>query len=185
MKILIQRVKQASVEVISDYPVGDMTPCPATVEELSPAPFSGSDNRNEVSSAKPISDCQIVGKIDQGLLVFLGVHENDTKENIDYLVRKLLSLRIFEHANQKMNLSVQDIKGSILVVSQFTLYADCKRGNRPDFIQAAKPDKANALYSSFVEKLRLSGVTIETGVFGANMQVNIINDGPVTFMIET
>ena len=156
MKILIQRVKQASVEVISDCQI-----------------------------IESISDCHIVGKIDQGLLVFLGVHESDSEENIDYLVRKLLSLRIFEDDNQKMNLSVQDIKGSILVVSQFTLYADCKRGNRPDFIQAAKPDKANALYSSFVEKLKLSGVIIETGVFGANMQVNIINDGPVTLMIET
>jgi len=144
MKILIQRVKQASVEV----------------------------------------DNQITGQIEQGLLVFLGVHENDTEENIDYLIRKLINLRIFDDDNGKMNLSVQDIKGSILVVSQFTLYADCRRGNRPDFMQAAKPEKANALYSMFVDKLRSVGIPTETGVFAAYMQVNIINDGPVTIQIE-
>ena len=144
LKILIQRVKQASV----------------TVDEM------------------------ITGQIARGLLVFLGVHEDDTEANIDYLIRKLVNLRIFEDENGKMNLSVQDVKGSILVVSQFTLYADCRRGNRPDFIQAAKPEKANALYTLFVDKLKSIGIPTETGVFGAYMQVNIVNDGPVTIQIE-
>jgi len=144
MKILIQRVKQASVTV----------------------------------------DDRITGQIESGLLVFLGVHEDDTEANIDYLLRKLVNLRIFEDENGKMNLSVQDVKGSILVVSQFTLYADCRRGNRPDFIQVAKPEKANALYSLFIDKLKGIGIHTETGLFAAYMQVNIVNDGPVTIQIE-
>lgn len=120
----------------------------------------------------------------EGLLVFLGVTHTDNKETADYLVKKLLNLRIFKDENEKMNFSIKDIKGKLLIVSQFTLYANTKEGNRPSFIEAAKPEYANELYEYFVMKCRENGVNTETGEFGANMKIELINDGPVTVMLE-
>ena len=127
---------------------------------------------------------ELYSKIDKGLLVFLGVEKEDTVENCEKLSQKVLKLRIFEDENDKMNLSVNDVKGEILVVSQFTLCGDCKKGTRPSFDKAAHPDIAVKLYKDFVEKMRSSGLKTETGKFRAMMDVELINDGPVTFMVE-
>ena len=127
---------------------------------------------------------ELYSKIDKGLLVFLGVQKEDTVENCEKLSQKVLNLRIFEDENDKMNLSVNDVKGEILVVSQFTLCGDCKKGTRPSFDKAAHPDIAVKLYEDFVEKMRSSGLKTETGKFRAMMDVELINDGPVTFMVE-
>ena len=128
---------------------------------------------------------EIIGKIDNGFLVFLGITHTDTEENADYLVQKLINLRVFEDENEKMNLSIQDIKGELLIISQFTLYADTKRsGNRPSFTDAAKPEQANKLYEYFIEKCKEKGIYIQTGEFGADMKVELLNDGPVTIMLE-
>lgn len=123
-------------------------------------------------------------KIDKGLLVFLGVEKGDTVENCEKLSQKVLNLRIFEDENDKMNLSVNDVKGEILVVSQFTLCGDCKKGTRPSFDKAAHPDIAVKLYEDFVGEIRASGLKTETGKFRAMMDVELVNDGPVTFMVE-
>ena len=127
---------------------------------------------------------ELYSKIGKGLLVFLGVVKEDTVENCEKLSQKVLNLRIFEDENDKMNLSVNDVKGEILVVSQFTLCGDCKKGTRPSFDKAAHPDIAVKLYEDFVEKIRASGLKTETGKFRAMMDVELINDGPVTFMVE-
>ena len=128
---------------------------------------------------------EIIGKIDNGFLVFLGITHTDTEENADYLVQKLINLRVFEDENEKMNLSIQDIKGELLIISQFTLYADTKRsGNRPSFTDAAKPEQANKLYEYFIEKCKEKGIYIQTGEFGADMKVELLNDGPVTLILE-
>lgn len=127
---------------------------------------------------------EMYSKIGKGLLVFLGVEKDDTVENCEKLSQKVLNLRIFEDENDKMNLSVNDVKGEILVVSQFTLCGDCKKGTRPSFDKAAHPDIAVKLYEDFVEKIRASGLKTETGKFRAMMDVELINDGPVTFMVE-
>ena len=118
------------------------------------------------------------------ILIFLGVEKSDEIENADKLAQKVLNLRIFEDENDKMNLSVSDVNGEILVVSQFTLCGDCKKGTRPSFDNAAKPDKAVKLYEDFVNFLKLSGLIVQTGKFRAMMDVSLVNDGPVTFMIE-
>ena len=144
MKLVIQRVKRASVEV----------------------------------------ENKIVGKIEQGFLVLLGVGPEDTKEIADFLVQKLIKLRVFEDENEKMNLSLKDINGELLIVSQFTLYADCTSGNRPSFANAAKPDFANELYEYFISKCKEENIKVEHGIFGADMQVDLINDGPVTILLE-
>ena len=144
MKLVVQRVKKASVEV----------------------------------------EGEIVGKIDKGFLVLLGVTHNDTKEQADYLVSKLCKLRVFTDENEKMNLGLKDVNGQLLIVSQFTLYADCTQGNRPSFIEAAKPDKANELYEYFCVECEKNGIHVEKGIFGAHMNVELVNDGPVTIIIE-
>lgn len=130
-------------------------------------------------------DGKIYSKTNKGLLIFLGIENGDTEKDIEYLVRKVPHLRIFEDSQEKMHLSTLDIKGEILVVSQFTLSADCRRGNRPSFDSAEEPAKAKDIYMRFIEGLRESGLKIETGDFGAYMQVHLINDGPVTIMIDS
>jgi D-tyrosyl-tRNA(Tyr) deacylase len=129
-------------------------------------------------------DKKIVGKINEGFLILLGVAPNDTKEKADAMIKKISKLRIFEDENEKMNLSIQDIKGELLVVSQFTLYADCSGGNRPSFVNAAKPDLANELYEYFVEKCKEIIPVVQTGIFGAHMEVSLLNNGPVTIELE-
>ncbi|EPH93180.1 MULTISPECIES: D-aminoacyl-tRNA deacylase [unclassified Enterococcus] len=138
-----------------------------------------------VSSASVSINDQVVGKIGQGLLVLLGIHETDTKEDIDYLVRKIALMRIFEDEQEKMNLSISDIGGQILSVSQFTLFADTKKGNRPSFIEAARPETAIPLYEAFNEALKSKGIPVATGKFGADMAVSLVNDGPVTIIIDS
>lgn len=137
-----------------------------------------------VNRASVTIDGELYSKIGKGLLVFLGVEKEDTVENCEKLSQKVLNLRIFEDENDKMNLSVNDVKGEILVVSQFTLCGDCKKGTRPSFDKAAHPDIAVKLYEDFVGKIRSSGLKTETGKFRAMMDVELINDGPVTFMVE-
>lgn len=145
MRVLLQRVKQASVEI----------------------------------------DGNVNGEIGQGLLLLVGFTENDGDKEIEYLARKVLNARIFSDADDKMNLNLQQVSGSILSISQFTLYAQTRKGNRPSFTRAQNPDIASKNYDKFNEKLRGSGVQVETGIFGADMQVLLVNDGPVTIMYDT
>ena len=144
MKLLIQRVKRAAVEV----------------------------------------DNQTVGQIEQGLLIFIGICKGDVRQQAEFLARKAANLRIFEDENGKMNLSVKDKKGKVLVISQFTLAGDCTRGNRPGFDNAEIPDLAKPMYEYFSDCLRNEGIPVENGIFQADMQVSLINDGPVTFILE-
>ncbi len=145
MRVLLQRVKQASVEI----------------------------------------DGNVNGEIGQGLLLLVGFTENDGDKEIEYLARKVLNARIFSDADDKMNLNLQQVSGSILSISQFTLYAQTRKGNRPSFTRAQNPDIASKNYDKFNKKLRGSGVQVETGIFGADMQVSLVNDGPVTIMYDT
>ena len=145
MRVVIQRVKNASVEI----------------------------------------DNKVNGKINTGFLVLLGIASTDTKQDVDYLVKKVVNLRVFSNENDKMNLALKDINGELLVISQFTLYGNCKDGNRPSFIEAAKPDVAIPLYEYFVEECKKQIPVVETGVFGADMKVSLLNDGPVTIIIES
>ena len=137
-----------------------------------------------VKNAKVEVDNKAVGKIEKGFLVLLGVTHTDTKENADYLVKKLCNLRVFSDENDKMNLGIKDINGELLIVSQFTLYADCTKGNRPAFIEAAKPEQAEELYEYFCSECEKNNIKVEKGIFGADMQVSLLNDGPVTIIIE-
>ncbi|MGN1008712.1 MAG: D-aminoacyl-tRNA deacylase, partial [Butyricicoccus sp.] len=125
------------------------------------------------------------GKIGPGLLILLGVSEDDTEENALYLADKCTGLRIFTDEDDKMNRSAADIGGSLLVISQFTLYGDCRRGKRPSFVRAARPEKAIPLYEAFLARCRASGLPVETGEFGADMKVELLNDGPVTIVMDT
>lgn len=127
---------------------------------------------------------ELVGAIDHGLLVFLGVAKGDDNKNADYLAKKIADLRIFEDENGKMNLSLIETGGEMLIVSQFTLLGNCSKGRRPSFVEAAEPETANQLYSYFVEKIRQKGIKTATGRFRAMMEVTLINDGPVTLIIE-
>jgi len=144
MKFVVQRVKNASVEV----------------------------------------EGKTVGKIDKGFLVLIGVTHEDTTENADYLIKKLINLRVFRDEEEKMNLALKDVGGELLLISQFTLYANCEKGNRPSFVEAAKPDKANELYEYIIEECKKQIEVVETGIFGADMKVNLLNDGPVTIILE-
>ncbi len=137
-----------------------------------------------VKNAKVDVDDKTVGSIEKGFLVLLGVTHNDTKEIADYLVKKLCNLRVFSDENDKMNLGLKDINGELLIISQFTLYADCTGGNRPSFTNAAKPEFANELYEYFCDKCKEKGIKVEKGIFGADMKVSLLNDGPVTIILE-
>lgn len=138
-----------------------------------------------VTRASVKVDDQTVGAIDHGLLVLLGAGEDDGPEDLEWILRKLLSLRIFADESGRMNLSVQDVGGALLVVSQFTLYGDCRRGRRPSFDKAMEPVQAEAIYEEFVSRARQQGVPVETGRFGAMMQVELSNDGPVTLLLDS
>src|SRR5882672_607168 len=138
-----------------------------------------------VSRCRVTVDGNIVGEIGAGLLVLLGVSKTDTETAADYLVEKIIGLRIFEDAEGKMNLSVQDSGGAVLVVSQFTLYGDVRRGKRPSFDAAARPEEARRLYEYFVAKVRHSGLRCETGEFQAMMEVELVNTGPVTILLDS
>lgn len=129
-------------------------------------------------------DGNIVGKIDNGLLLFVGFTEGDTSKEIDYMVDKVINLRIFDDENGVMNKSLLDTNGSILSISQFTLYADASKGRRPSYVKALGGEKSILLYDEFNKKLKETGVHTETGIFGAEMKVNLINDGPITIMLE-
>lgn len=137
-----------------------------------------------VKTASVTIDGKLYSETGAGLLVFLGVVKGDEKTNAEQLAEKLLKLRIFEDENGKMNRSLIDVKGEMLVVSQFTLCGDCKKGTRPSFDKSAPPDIANSLYEYFVKQIKDANIPCKTGVFGANMQVSLVNDGPVTFLVE-
>lgn len=138
-----------------------------------------------VTKASVTIDNQVCGKIGEGYLVLIGIADTDTREIADKLVRKLIALRIFEDENHKTNLSLKDVKGGLLLVSQFTLYADCKKGNRPSFIKAGKPDKAEELYQYIIKQCQKEVPDVQTGVFGADMKVELLNDGPFTILFDS
>ena len=138
-----------------------------------------------VNHAKVSVETEIIGQIHKGLLVFIGVSEDDTKLTADKLIKKLLNLRIFEDTEGKTNLALKDVNGSLLLVSQFTLYADCKKGNRPSFIQAAQPELANDLYEYIISQCKEAGFHTETGEFGADMKITLENDGPFTIVLDS
>lgn len=137
-----------------------------------------------VSHASVTVDEKVIGAIEQGFLVLLGIGTEDTKADVDRIVKKMAGLRIFADAEGKTNLSLKDVNGSLLVISQFTLYADCRKGNRPNFLQAAAPAMAEELYEYFVSVCRNYIPHVETGSFGAHMQVELLNDGPFTIILE-
>ena len=137
-----------------------------------------------VTSASVKVDEKIVGKIGKGFLIFLGVYEEDTEEKIEKLTKKIVNLRIFNDENNKMNLSIKEIKGEILLISQFTLCADTRKGNRPSFVSAKNPKDANVIYEKTIESIRNEGIIVEKGIFGADMKVELLNDGPVTILLD-
>ena len=137
-----------------------------------------------VKHAKGEVEGETVGSIEKGFLVLLGVTHADTKKEADYLVKKLCNLRVFEDENGKMNLGLKETEGELLIISQFTLYADCTGGNRPSFVNAARPEIAEPLYEYFCEECRKNNIHVEKGIFGADMKVSLLNDGPVTIVLE-
>ncbi|MEW6096977.1 MAG: D-aminoacyl-tRNA deacylase [bacterium] len=138
-----------------------------------------------VREANVTIDNKIVGKIDKGLVVLLGITHQDTQADVEYLVNKIVNLRIFEDESNKFNLSILDVDGQILIISQFTLYGDCRKGRRPDFTQAASQVLAKELYIKFIEMMKKTGIVVAEGEFGAKMLVDIHNDGPVTLILES
>jgi D-tyrosyl-tRNA(Tyr) deacylase len=137
-----------------------------------------------VTEASVTVDQEVIGSIGKGYLVLIGVGANDTKEDADFYIKKLIGLRIFEDENGKTNLSLKDVNGELLLVSQFTLYANCRKGNRPSFIEAGAPDHAEALYEYIIEECRKQIPVVQTGSFGAEMKVSLINDGPFTIILD-
>ena len=138
-----------------------------------------------VSKASVTVENNVIGKIDKGFLVLVGITHSDTKEIANAMIKKLINLRIFTDSQDKMNLSIKDVGGSLLLVSQFTLYAYCSHGNRPGFTDAAKPDYANELYEYIISECKKYEVPVETGEFGADMKVELLNDGPVTIILDS
>ena len=137
-----------------------------------------------VSKASVEIENKEVGKIGKGFLVLIGITHDDTQEKADYLIKKLINLRVFEDEKGKMNLNINQVNGELLLVSQFTLYANTKDGNRPSFVDAARPDYANELYEYIIENLKNENIVVQTGEFGADMKVSLVNDGPVTILLE-
>lgn len=138
-----------------------------------------------VTQASVTIDNQVHGQIENGFLVLIGVADSDTKEIADKMIRKMLGLRIFADENGKTNVNLADVQGELLLVSQFTLYADCKKGNRPSFVKAGKPDMANEMYEYIIEECKKTVDKVETGVFGADMKVSLLNDGPFTILLDS
>lgn len=138
-----------------------------------------------VSRASVKVNGEIVGSIEKGLMVLLGVHVDDTEKDLNYIYNKVVGLRIFEDENGNMNLALDEVEGQLLVVSQFTLYGDARKGRRPSFIESARPEKAEVLYEKFLEKAKADGIVCANGIFGAHMDVELINDGPVTILLDS
>ena len=138
-----------------------------------------------VKYSKVTVDNEIIGEISKGINVLIGISNSDTEEDLKYIKEKIVNLRIFEDEDNKMNKSLLDIKGDILAISQFTLYGDCRKGRRPNFMKALGGDEARVLYEKFIEMLKETGLRVETGKFGAHMMVDIINDGPVTLLLDS
>ena len=138
-----------------------------------------------VKHASVTVDSKVIGKINNGFMVLIGVEDADTKEIADKMVSKLVNMRIFQDENDKMNLSLSDVNGELLLISQFTLYANCKKGNRPSFTEAGKPDMANEMYEYIISKCKDSIEVVEKGEFGADMKVELLNDGPVTIILDS
>lgn len=138
-----------------------------------------------VTSASVSVDEKIVGKIGKGFLVLIGIGKEDNKEIADKMIKKLIGMRIFEDENGKTNLSLNDVSGELLLISQFTLYADCKKGNRPSFINAGSPDEANSIYEYIISECKKEINVVEKGVFGADMKVSLLNDGPFTIILDS
>ena len=138
-----------------------------------------------VNHASVKVDGNVVGKIDKGYMVLIGISENDTKEIADKMIKKMIGLRIFEDENGKTNISLKDVSGELLLISQFTLYEDCKKGNRPSFINAGKPDMANEMYEYIIEQCKKEISVVEKGIFGADMKVSLENDGPFTIVLDS
>ena len=138
-----------------------------------------------VKNASCAVDNEIIGAIEQGFCVFIGVSNEDTTEIADKMIKKLIGMRIFDDENDKINLSLADVNGGLLLISQFTLYADCKKGNRPSFINAGKPDMANQMYEYIIEKCKEQVPNVQIGSFGADMKISLINDGPFTIVLDS
>lgn len=138
-----------------------------------------------VTEASVTTEGETIGKIEKGFLILIGISDSDTTEIADKLIRKMTGLRIFEDENGKTNLSLSDVNGSLLLISQFTLYANCKKGNRPSFIEAGQPDMANSLYEYIIAKSKEAVPVVQTGSFGAEMKVSLVNDGPFTIILDS